>query len=327
MSITTFCTPMPRPRSRRPPPSRRRPRRRPPPSPDLFRDHKTTSVSSHRPLSNQTSGSNEHPEKTSAHPHGAVRRVASFTYSGDASSGKNSKTALGGKKFNFATISKIGNFIRGKTDSANSTSALYPTREEVRKWQESFESLLRDKYGCNLFRQFVTREVSSENLDFYEEVEEFKKLKAGKKSTIQRAHEIFEIYFEEGAAKELNLDSSTKKATKTQLEQGALPDTFNLAQTRIGQLMAKDSYRRFLQSPSYLSLLEAATPPPSTLSERRTVETASAPSSACTPDSEPPTFREPAPPLQKTKSVERAPTPEIVETLAESIRMITFSSN
>lgn len=187
--------------------------------------------------------------------------------------------------------------------------------------------------GCNLFRQFVTREVSSENLDFYEAVEAFKQLKASKKTTIQRAHEIYENYFDEGAAKEvrrreekrvfivsfqLNLDSSTKKATKTQLEQGALPDTFNLAQTRILQLMAKDSYRRFLQSQSYLSLLETATPPPSTLSERRTVETASAPSSACTPDSEPPTFREPPPPVQKTKSVERATTPEIVETLAES---------
>lgn len=101
-----------------------------------------------------------------------------------------------------APISKIGSLIRGKTD-VNSTSALYPTKEEVRLWQHSFECLLRDKYGKHLFRQFVIREVSSENLDFYEDVEEFKKLKPGKKSTIQRANEIYSTYFKEGAPKEV----------------------------------------------------------------------------------------------------------------------------
>ncbi|KAI6173330.1 CRE-RGS-7 protein [Aphelenchoides besseyi] len=248
----------------------------------LFREHKTTSVSNHRPLSNQTSGCNEDLEKTQSH--GTVRRVASFTYSGDSIAVKNSKTAIAGKKFTLGPISKIGNFLRGKVDSANSTSTLYPNQMEIRRWQDSFDNLLRDKYGCHLFRQFVEKEISSENLDFYQDVEEFKKLKAGKKSTVQRANEIFNIYFDENADKELNLDSCTKNSTKAALKAGALPDTFNLAQSRIEQLMAKDSYRRFLQSDMYLKLLNSNTPPASTTVERKVVESLSAPSSACTPD-------------------------------------------
>jgi hypothetical protein len=54
----------------------------------------------------------------------------------------------------------------------------------------------------------VIREVSSENLDFYEDVEEFKKLKPGKKSTIQRANEIYNTYFEDGATKEVSKHTS-----------------------------------------------------------------------------------------------------------------------
>lgn len=105
----------------------------------------------------------------------------------------------------------------------------------MRLWGTSFDSLLFDKrksqylstcihiynyttkhitsqftlVGRHLFRQFVNCEYSSENLDFYEDVEEFKKLKPGKKTTVQRGNDIFNTYFKEGAKKEVILFIST----------------------------------------------------------------------------------------------------------------------
>ncbi|VDN60524.1 unnamed protein product [Dracunculus medinensis] len=145
-------------------------------------------------------------------------------------------------------------YLKNKMDAA-STSTLYPTKEQVRNWQESFESLLNHKYGCLLFRTFLKGEFSDENVDFWIECEEFKKLKEGKKSTIQRAHAIYNEYVAEQSPKEVNLDSDTRAATKAALENGAKPNMFTLAQSRIEQLMAKDSYRRFLKSRLFLDLL------------------------------------------------------------------------
>jgi regulator of G-protein signaling len=56
-----------------------------------------------------------------------------------------------------------------------------------------------------MFREFVTKEISSENLDFYEDVEGFKKLKPGKKSTIQKAEYIYNTYLKEGSPKEVRV--------------------------------------------------------------------------------------------------------------------------
>ncbi|EPB80520.1 regulator of G protein signaling domain protein [Ancylostoma ceylanicum] len=153
-------------------------------------------------------------------------------------------------------ISKTISLIRNKLDVALSTSSLYPSRDEVRQWRHSFESLLNHKYGCSLFREFLKKEFSDENVDFWLECEEFKKMKDGKKATIQKAHEIFKEYVAASAPKEVNLDSDTRAATKAAMESGCKTDTFSLAQSRIEQLMAKDSYRRFLKDPLYLDLAE-----------------------------------------------------------------------
>ncbi|WKY14174.1 hypothetical protein Q1695_000042 [Nippostrongylus brasiliensis] len=189
-----------------------------------------------------------------------VRRAASFTFSPKGAADKANRRVQpapseddGRIKF-FGPISKTISLIRSKLDGALSTSSLYPTREEVRQWRTSFESLLNHKYGCSLFREFLKKEFSDENVDFWLECEEFKKMKEGKKATIQRAHDIFKEYIAAAAPKEVNLDSDTRAATKAAMESGCKSDTFSLAQSRIEQLMAKDSYRRFLRDNLYLSL-------------------------------------------------------------------------
>lgn len=59
--------------------------------------------------------------------------------------------------------------------------------------------------GCNLFRLFLEREHSVENLDFWFECEEFKKLKEGKKATQQRAHAVYNKFVKDKAEKEVSI--------------------------------------------------------------------------------------------------------------------------
>uniref|UniRef100_A0A0N5AQL3 RGS domain-containing protein n=1 Tax=Syphacia muris TaxID=451379 RepID=A0A0N5AQL3_9BILA len=129
-----------------------------------------------------------------------------------------------------------------------STSTLYPTKEEIRNWENSFESLLSNKYGCLMFREFLKTEYSVENLDFWLECEEFKKMKDGKKATQQRARTMYNQYIAAQAPKEVCY-------FLTSLEDGAKLNMFSLAQSRIEHLMEKDSYPRFLKSDKFLRLL------------------------------------------------------------------------
>uniref|UniRef100_A0A1I7UPZ7 C2 domain-containing protein n=1 Tax=Caenorhabditis tropicalis TaxID=1561998 RepID=A0A1I7UPZ7_9PELO len=193
----------------------------------------------------------------------SVRRAASFTFSPKASSSKTNLRHLNGrdedreKKRFLGPISRTLSYLRSKMDLALSTSSLYPSREDVRQWETSFESLLNNKFGCALFRQFLKKEFSDENMDFWLECEEFKKMKDGKKSTTQKAIEIYSEFVAEHSPKEVNLDSDTRAATRAAVEGGCKPDTFALAQNRVEQLMSKDSYRRFLRDRLFLDLLES----------------------------------------------------------------------
>uniref|UniRef100_A0A914I4Q7 RGS domain-containing protein n=1 Tax=Globodera rostochiensis TaxID=31243 RepID=A0A914I4Q7_GLORO len=159
------------------------------------------------------------------------------------------KTALG-------PLSKTLHFLRSKLDFSMSASVLCPSREDCRLWQQSFEALLAHKYGCLLFRAFLHTEFSEENLEFWLECEEFKRMKTGKKSTAQKANQIFNNFVRELAPKEVNLDSQTRLATQAALAVVPLrTEMFTMAQHKIVQLMAKDSYPRFLKSEQYLELL------------------------------------------------------------------------
>ncbi|KAI3417098.1 hypothetical protein GPALN_015603 [Globodera pallida] len=145
-------------------------------------------------------------------------------------------------KMALGPLSKTLHFLRSKLDFGISASVLCPSRGH-----ESFEALLAHKYGCLLFREFLQSEFSEENLEFWLECEEFKRMKTGKKSTAQKANQIFDNFVRELAPKEVNLDSQTRLATQAALAMVPLrTEMFTMAQHKIEQLMAKDSYPRFL---------------------------------------------------------------------------------
>ncbi|BHF70703.1 Regulator of G-protein signaling 3 [Sparganum proliferum] len=131
-----------------------------------------------------------------------------------------------------------------------------PSYEQVHMWRKSFESLLHDKYGLALFKDFLTTEFSDENIEFWIACENYKKINQPKKMQCQ-AQRIYEDFIAPQAGREVNLDSATRDQTVAELSNPSAR-TFENAQKRIQALMERDSYRRFLRSDLYATLLNEA---------------------------------------------------------------------
>ncbi|XP_025111776.1 uncharacterized protein LOC112574751 isoform X3 [Pomacea canaliculata] len=148
---------------------------------------------------------------------------------------------------------------RGHTDTTVGTLAknegkkltqIHP--EEALRWSRSFESLLTDKTGLELFRGFLRSEFSDENLEFWIACEEFKLAKPSKISAM--AQKIYTDFVAPQAPREINVDSKTRVRTLSSLG-NPRKDIFDDAQRRVQALMEKDSYPRFLESDVYQQIV------------------------------------------------------------------------
>ncbi|XP_046576232.1 LOW QUALITY PROTEIN: uncharacterized protein LOC124284213 [Haliotis rubra] len=122
----------------------------------------------------------------------------------------------------------------------------------VQQWSKSFEALLTDRHGLELFKGFLKSEFSEENIEFWIACEQFKTTKSSKLSSV--ANKIYTDFVAVQAPREINLDSKTRVKTLGNLSQ-VTRQTFEDAQRRVQALMEKDSYPRFLQSELYQRLL------------------------------------------------------------------------
>ena len=115
-------------------------------------------------------------------------------------------------------------------------------------WSLSFDSLIKDKMGHDLFMAFLKSEVSTENLGFCEEVVKYKLLPSSKLN--EAAQQIYKQYIGPTARNEINIDGKTLRIIRDGV---TTPDryTFDPAQNYIYDLMRKDSYSRFLKSPFF----------------------------------------------------------------------------
>lgn len=112
----------------------------------------------------------------------------------------------------------------------------------------TLKSVLENSNSFLAFRQFLAREFSDENLDFWHHCEKYKKEKPSKR--LKLAKKIFETYVKDNAPREINIDSHTKREIKENL-QSLDASMFDTAQTLIFTLMERDSFPRFLSSKSF----------------------------------------------------------------------------
>ncbi|KAK9526365.1 hypothetical protein VZT92_015070 [Zoarces viviparus] len=130
------------------------------------------------------------------------------------------------------------------------------SQEELRKWAESLNELLLSQTGVSVFGAFLRSEFSEENLQFYLACEQYRQ-SSNNFSLQRRAKDICATYIQQGAPREVNLDSKTRDLT-VQLLQAPSHTSLSHAQKRIYSLLDTDCYPRFLQSDVYLSLLRDA---------------------------------------------------------------------
>uniref|UniRef100_A0A7M4FNQ3 Regulator of G-protein signaling 9 n=1 Tax=Crocodylus porosus TaxID=8502 RepID=A0A7M4FNQ3_CROPO len=137
-----------------------------------------------------------------------------------------------------------------------------PTRMRVERWAINFSELIRDPKGRQNFQLFLKKEFSGENLSFWEACED---LKYGDQSKVkEKAEEIYKLFLAPGARRWINIDGTTMGITVKGLKH---PHRYVLdaAQTHIYMLMKKDSYGRYLKSPTYKEMLDKAIVPQQTV--------------------------------------------------------------
>ncbi|XP_034752632.1 regulator of G-protein signaling 5 [Etheostoma cragini] len=119
---------------------------------------------------------------------------------------------------------------------------------------QDLETLLNNKCGLQAFRGFLLSEFSEENLEFWLACEDYRLSPSNLQKT--KSSSIYGQFINPDAPQEVNLDAETREALLS-VTDSPCADTFNKAQQRIYNLMAKDSFPRFLRSPYCMEAIKA----------------------------------------------------------------------
>ncbi|XP_045461609.1 regulator of G-protein signaling loco isoform X2 [Harmonia axyridis] len=127
----------------------------------------------------------------------------------------------------------------------------------VQVWTTSFEKLLEDTEGLKAFSEFLKKEFSSENIDFWIAVERFRHIPNGQEKKAE-ARRIYQQHICVGAPEAVNVDSHGRQCVEQALHE-ATSNIFDQAQKQVLNLMKFDSYPRFLKSDVYKQCLVNST--------------------------------------------------------------------
>jgi regulator of G-protein signaling len=126
-------------------------------------------------------------------------------------------------------------------------------KQRASKWGFNFSELLGDDTGQHAFSQFLEKEFSTENLNFWRECQGFKGLPASQIPAA--ADKIFRDFLALDSPSSINIDGPTWDAIKEALKKPTRY-MFDAAETHIYELMKKGPYKRYLQSEEYKQLLQ-----------------------------------------------------------------------
>ncbi|NXC97342.1 RGS13 protein, partial [Certhia familiaris] len=118
--------------------------------------------------------------------------------------------------------------------------------EKVLQWSQSFEDLVRSKYGPMFYKTYLKMERSDENTEFWLACEAYTKITSQGKR-ISMARELFMSYIHPQALNKINTDSPTRKAIMRNIQE-PVQSCFDAAQRIIYRHMERDSYPQFLES-------------------------------------------------------------------------------
>lgn len=128
-----------------------------------------------------------------------------------------------------------------------------PTIEEAKKWPTSFETVLKHKFGLQLFQDFLRSQYGEENLSFWLAVEDYKK--SDESTQAEKARLIYEDYVSTLSPTEISLDAKVRAEIDKSMSNPD-KDTFKCAQDHIFTLMYHDCFPRFIKSKHYKQLLK-----------------------------------------------------------------------
>ncbi|XP_005742068.1 regulator of G-protein signaling 21, partial [Pundamilia nyererei] len=118
---------------------------------------------------------------------------------------------------------------------------------------ESVDKVLSCKAGQIAFREFLKSEYSEENILFWLDCEEYKKIKTVPEM-ISSANRIYSEFVQTEAPRQINIDCTTRESITNNISKPTLT-SFDTAQKHIYSLLARDCYPRFLKSDIYQGLL------------------------------------------------------------------------
>ncbi|XP_023245188.1 regulator of G-protein signaling loco [Copidosoma floridanum] len=142
-----------------------------------------------------------------------------------------------------------------KCEHGSTESCDKPASHGVHTWAISFEKLLEDPKGLQIFAKYLKKEISHENIYFWAACERY--ADTGDAAARKKlAEQIYRRHLSSAASEPVNVDSHATGQITPELLASAPPDLFAQAQKQIFNLMKFDSYPRFLRSDIYRACLE-----------------------------------------------------------------------
>eukprot|EP00127_Corallochytrium_limacisporum_P006233 Clim_evm9s222 gene=Clim_evmTU9s222 len=134
------------------------------------------------------------------------------------------------------------------------TSFVVLTKAPV--WKEHCDALLRSNIGIAQFHRFLSKEYSDENLNFYHDAWVVRA--AGAELLNTHIRRVFDTYFSAATDHEINADDRDRKKIQKAMDSNEYSrEMFDDAKKAIYNLMAKDSFPRFLRDGTFKQFLQS----------------------------------------------------------------------
>ena len=124
----------------------------------------------------------------------------------------------------------------------------------------TIREILGDEDLALLFREFLHQLQCAENLSFYVEVEDYKRLETHEER-VERFNKIWNRYLSAESPTPLNVDSKVRQRIQS-MRETADSDIFDEASEFAFSLLSFDCYRKFISSETYAKWLSTSLRPP-----------------------------------------------------------------